>query len=134
MEAFTEAAIKIIQSIPMGKVMTYGQIATAAGKKNGARRIAWILSSMSRKYHLPWHRVINAKGEISHTGSEQRELLEMEGVQFGVSGKVDLTVYRYYPSLSITETEQDNPDHDNSNHDILPGGHDLLQKDSRQND
>src|SRR5699024_3827026 len=99
MEAFTEEVIKIIKEIPEGLVMTYGQVAQRAGNKRAARQVAWILSSMSQKYKLPWQRVINAKGEISHTGSEQRELLELEGVQFGFQDKVDLSRYQYVPNV-----------------------------------
>jgi len=99
LEAFTEEVIKIIKKIPEGYVMTYGQVARIAGNKRAARQVAWILSSMSQKYKLPWQRVINAKGEISHTGSEQRELLELEGIQFGLQGRVDLSKYQYVPNI-----------------------------------
>src|SRR5699024_6066474 len=100
-EVFTEEVIKIIKEIPEGFVMTYGQVAQVAGNKRAARQVAWILSSMSQKYKLPWQRVINAKGEISHTGSEQRELLELEGVQFGFQDKVDLSRIQYVPNVKL---------------------------------
>ncbi len=96
MNLFTEHVIRIIQGIPAGHVMTYGQVAAAAGSPRGARQVVRILHSMSEKYQLPWHRIINVKGEISFTGGEQRELLEMEGIQLK-NGKVDLTVYRWFP-------------------------------------
>lgn len=95
MEAFTKQVIDIIQEIPKGRVMTYGQIAKVAGKPRGARQVSWILHSMSRKYNLPWHRVINAQATISLKGSEQRELLEMEGIVFSKAGKVDLRIYQW---------------------------------------
>lgn len=94
---FTERVIRIIQEIPTGYVMTYGQVAAAAGSPRGARQVVRILHSMSEKYRLPWHRVINIKGEISLTGSDQQELLEMEGVRLK-NGKVDLTIYRWFPT------------------------------------
>ncbi|WP_430541093.1 MGMT family protein [Sporosarcina thermotolerans] len=62
---FTERAVKIIKEIPAGRVMTYGQVASAAGNPRGARQISRILHSMSAKYELPWHRIINAQGGIS---------------------------------------------------------------------
>lgn len=96
MNVFTERVIRIIQGIPVGHVMTYGQVAAAAGSPRGARQVVRTLHSMSEKYQLPWHRVINIKGEISLTGSDQQELLEMEGVRLK-NGKVDLTVYRWFP-------------------------------------
>ncbi|WP_203248380.1 MGMT family protein [Sporosarcina beigongshangi] len=96
MNLFTERVIRIIQGIPTGHVMTYGQVAAAAGSPRGARQVVRILHSMSEKYHLPWHRIINIKGEISLTGGDQQELLEMEGVRLN-NGKVDLTIYRWFP-------------------------------------
>ena len=61
MNPFTERVIQIIQSIPAGRVMTYGQVAAAAGNRRGARQVARILHTMSQKHALPWHRIINAK-------------------------------------------------------------------------
>ncbi len=98
MNDFTKHVIQIIQEIPEGKVMTYGQIAAIAGNSRGARQVSWILHAMSKKYHLPWHRVINASGKISLQGSEQRELLALEDVTFDSSGKIDLANYRWNPS------------------------------------
>ncbi|MEI3612827.1 MGMT family protein [Pseudogracilibacillus sp. SO30301A] len=97
MKDFTEYVITIIKAIPDGRVMTYGQIAKVAGKPRAARQVSWILHSMSQKYKLPWHRVINSKGEISLKGSEQKELLEMEGVHFSNLGKVNLDTYLWEP-------------------------------------
>src|SRR5699024_12383361 len=57
--------IAIIKNIPEGRVMTYGQIARLAGTPRGARQVARILHSMSRKHHLPWHRVINVQGKLT---------------------------------------------------------------------
>lgn len=65
MQPFTKAVIEQIQSIPPGKVMTYGGVAAAAGSPRAARQVVRILHSMSAKYDLPWHRVVNAKGEIA---------------------------------------------------------------------
>ncbi|MFK3958564.1 MGMT family protein [Guptibacillus hwajinpoensis] len=103
MESFTEKVVSIISKIPSGKVMTYGQIAKCAGSPRGARQVVRILHSMSQKYKLPWHRVINAKGEIgikTEEGSiDQKMLLQGEGIVFLPNSKVDLTVYRYEPAL-----------------------------------
>lgn len=97
MQPFTQAVIEQIKSIPAGKVMTYGGIAAAAGSPRAARQVVRILHSMSGKYDLPWHRVVNAKGEIALLDDEsrfrQRSLLEDEGVEFGLNGRIDLSVY-----------------------------------------
>lgn len=99
MEQFTANVIKIIKGIPKGKVMTYGQIAKLAGSPRGARQVSRILHSMSSNYHLPWHRVINAQGEISIKDEEmnhvQRLSLEAEGVVF-LNRKVELDKFQWH--------------------------------------
>lgn len=103
MTPFTEQVIRIIQSIPEGKVMTYGGVARAAGSPRGARQVVRILHSMSRKYKLPWHRVINAKGMIALTEDESNSLqklyLQEEGIIFNEKGVVDLKQYQYDPEF-----------------------------------
>ncbi|UCE13125.1 MAG: MGMT family protein [Candidatus Heimdallarchaeota archaeon] len=90
---FSQKVKNIIKMIPVGKVATYGQIATYAGNPRGSRQVAWILHSSSRKDDLPWHRVINSKGKISlprDRGYElQKELLEKEGVVFDENDTID---------------------------------------------
>lgn len=98
MTDFTQQVIDIIKSIPYGTVMTYGQIAAVAGNPRGARQVSRILSGMSVKYQLPWHRVINSSGGISLTGEGgfvQTELLLKEGVKV-VNRKVDLRKYQHH--------------------------------------
>ncbi|MBM7652629.1 MGMT family protein [Neobacillus cucumis] len=101
MTPFTENVIEIIRSIPAGKVMTYGQIATLAGSPRAARQVVRVLHSMSKKYKLPWHRVINSKGQIALSDDEfyheQLFSLESEGVEFGLNGVIDLARYQYHP-------------------------------------
>ncbi|WP_417899333.1 MGMT family protein [Bacillus haimaensis] len=101
MNLFTERAITIMKQIPAGKVMSYGQIAALAGSPRGARQIVRILHSMSRKYEIPWHRVINAKGEIGFKDEqqlfEQKRRLEMEQIIVDENNRIDLDKYRYLP-------------------------------------
>lgn len=97
MTPFTEKVIQIIKNIPAGKVMPYGQVASLAGNHRAARQVARILHSMSKKHLLPWHRVINAKGQIAisdaETYQEQILNLEMEGIEV-VNGQIDLKKYQ----------------------------------------
>ncbi|WP_409251931.1 MGMT family protein [Bacillus sp. SCS-153A] len=101
MTPFTENVVEIIKSIPPGRVMTYGQIAGLAGSPRAARQVVRILHSMSRKHQLPWHRVINARGQIAlqeeEAIQEQRLNLEMEGVEVGLHGEINLKKYRWDP-------------------------------------
>ncbi|MEH7413764.1 MGMT family protein [Neobacillus drentensis] len=101
MTPFTENVIQIIRSIPEGKVMTYGQIAAYAGSPRAARQVVRVLHSMSRKYKLPWHRVINSQGKIALSDDEsyheQLFSLESEGVEIGLNGVIDLVKYQFHP-------------------------------------
>lgn len=101
MKPFTTRVIAIIKSIPPGYVMTYGQIAGLAGSPRGARQVVRILHSMSKLYELPWHRVVNAKGEIAIKDDESRFMqtayLSDEGVLIGENGLIDLNKYGYTP-------------------------------------
>ena len=110
MTPFTNRVIKIIQSIPSGKVMTYGQIAGLAGNPRGARQVVRILHSMSQNYNLPWHRIINAKGEVVIKDAEgvftQKDRLLSEGITLTHSGKVDLAIYRHHPTSELIIEEQ----------------------------
>lgn len=98
---YTERVIRIIKSIPEGSVMTYGQIAATAGSPRGARQVVRILHAMSRSHQLPWHRVVNARGEIALRDEESRakQLLYLagEGVDAGADGRIDLERYRHDP-------------------------------------
>ncbi|RSD25424.1 MGMT family protein [Mesobacillus subterraneus] len=97
MTRFTEIVINIIQNIPKGKVMTYGQIASVAGSPRGARQVVRILHSMSDQYSLPWHRVINSKGELGFKDEEmfqtQKVMLEAEGIEFMNDKAISLQRY-----------------------------------------
>lgn len=74
---------------------TYGQIAGMVGMPRGARQVGYAMAALGRgrpRPDVPWHRVVNAKGESS-IGEEQVTRLEAEGVQFGESGRIDLKVF-----------------------------------------
>jgi methylated-DNA-protein-cysteine methyltransferase related protein len=101
-ESFFHRVRVIVESIPRGKVVTYGQVAALAGNPRGARMVGWALASMPNHVHVPWQRVINAQGRISFpedsdTHRRQRTMLETEGVQFGKTGRVDMARYQWQP-------------------------------------
>ncbi|MDQ0860501.1 MGMT family protein [Bacillus sp. V2I10] len=107
METFTQRALLIIRSIPAGKVMTYGQVARCAGQPRGARQVVRILHSMSEKHRLPWHRVINSKGEIgmkeTEAGRLQKKLLEEEGISFIGEYRIHLEDWIYDPGMDAAD-------------------------------
>jgi len=92
----------VVNAIPSGLVATYGQVAALAGMPGAARQVGWALSALSPEDDVPWHRVINAQGEISPRGAReaadlQRALLEAEGIELNPRGKVDLVRYAWEP-------------------------------------
>ena len=90
---------EVVARIPRGKVATYGQVARLAGRVT-ARLVGYAMAACPE--HLPWQRVINAKGECSprkHGDGHlrQREVLERERVKFDRNGRVDLARCRWTP-------------------------------------
>ena len=93
---------RVVKRIPMGCVSTYGQVAALAGMPGAARQVGWALNALDEEDDVPWHRVINAKGEISPRGAReiedlQRALLMSEGVEFDGRGRVDLRACNWHP-------------------------------------
>ena len=91
----------VIQGIPVGKVATYGQIASLAGLPGAARLVGKILSGLPAETSLPWHRVINAAGKISMPeGSdsfiEQKKRLTAENIIF-TGSQIILKQYLWKP-------------------------------------
>ena len=92
-----ENIYEFVKIIPKGKVATYGQIALHLGNRNFARAVGNILHGNPDPEHIPCHRVVNSKGQLSQSyafgGIEaQRRLLVSEGVVFKNDQVVDLSV------------------------------------------
>ena len=90
----------VVMSIPGGTVATYGQVAAIAGLAGRARQVGYALRCLPDDSGVPWHRVVNAKGEISRRGSpgsefEQRALLEEEGIVFNKRNRLPLEQYQW---------------------------------------
>lgn len=99
-----EQVYRILQSIPTGQVVTYGQIAEMLGNKHYARAVGNILHANPDGEKYPCYKVVNSKGYLSHSyafgGIErQKEKLEADGIEV-VCYKVDLKKYQW---LYVTE-------------------------------
>lgn len=82
----------LVAGIPAGRVVTYGDIATAAGLSS-PRIVGWIMRTDSAD--LPWHRVITASGRpAAHLTRQQLELLRAEGV-LANDGRIALQEVRH---------------------------------------
>jgi methylated-DNA-protein-cysteine methyltransferase related protein len=106
-DSFPLRVYAIVRKVPRGKVITYGAIAQLLGEPRKARQVGWAMASTpDRTPRIPWHRVINARGEISRRHSPdaealQRKKLEAEGVVFDADGRVDLERYLWLPNAHV---------------------------------
>jgi methylated-DNA-protein-cysteine methyltransferase-like protein len=96
-----EAICAVVRRIPFGWVATYGQVAAMAGLPRRARLVGRVLQRLDPVTQIPWHRVVNAKGEVSYSLSRnggdalQRRLLEKEGIRFDDRNRLDLERCRW---------------------------------------
>ena len=92
----------MVSRVPRGRVATYGQVAILAGLPRHARLVGYALNVLPEGTAVPWHRVINAKGEISLRANAlghdelQEVLLRREGVRF-VDGRISFERYGWRP-------------------------------------
>ncbi len=83
----------VVDSVPRGSVATYGLIAREAGVPRNARQVGRVLRDLPAGSSLPWHRILNARGELRAPGASagrQRRLLREEGIPFVAADRVDL--------------------------------------------
>ncbi|MDR0782930.1 MAG: MGMT family protein [Propionibacteriaceae bacterium] len=88
----------VVGDIPPGRVMSYGDVAAAAGYPGAARQVGLIASQGGGD--LPWHRVVRANGSLAglEGGSNwQSEALRAEGVEIH-DGRIDgFHACRWFP-------------------------------------
>ena len=89
--------LSAVEEIPPGRVATYGQIARLIGREKNARLVGRVLSRAERYGSYPCHRVVNHAGRLVLHWSEQRMLLEAEGVMQRDDGHVDMRRFRWVP-------------------------------------
>ncbi len=84
-DSFDISIWKAVNSIPVGQVMGYGEVARAAGFPRYSRMVA---AAMGRSPEpLPWYRVVKSDRTLafepdSDPYREQAQLLKQEGVLF----------------------------------------------------
>ena len=90
--AYARAVLDVVDRIPAGKVMTYGDVAELMGR-GSPRTVGTVLSDHGRE--VPWQRVVQASGRPAEPHlQEALRLLAAEGCP--VRGeKVDLGAARW---------------------------------------
>lgn len=92
---FRDEVYSVVEAIPMGKVVTYGDIALLVGRPHHARLVGHIMGEAPAIRRLPCHRVVNSHGCTVPNWHEQRGMLEAEGVSFKIDGCVDMRACRW---------------------------------------
>lgn len=90
-----DAVLELVDSIPRGQVMTYGDVAQHLGIPS-ARIVGQVLKS--RGGAVPWHRVVLSTGSVAaHLADRQLALLHKDGIDVS-HGRVALRQYRWRPA------------------------------------
>jgi len=93
---FHERVYAVVRRVPRGRLTTYGDVATLLGSPRVARHVGWALAALREgggSPDVPWHRVVNGRGRISHRGDvwraeDQALRLAGEGVAFDPAGRI----------------------------------------------
>ena len=90
--------LDVVERIPRGKVMAYGDIADYLGTRS-ARAVGAVMRDWG--HEVPWHRVLMADGRPApHKAREQLALLRGDGVPVR-GGRVDMGVARWNPYADL---------------------------------
>ena len=98
-EEYVETVLRLVESIPPGRVMSYGAIAdylADSSGRNSARQVGTIMAKYGGG--VPWHRVVSSGGRLV-PGHEHRaaERLRAEGVILTKAGRVTMATYSWSP-------------------------------------
>lgn len=97
---FFESVYKVVQQIPAGKVLSYGDVARLAGNPKMSRQVGWALHVNPEQGIIPCHRVVFKDGSLTNGfafgGIEiQRAMLVEEGVEVSRDFKIDMKKFRW---------------------------------------
>lgn len=98
---------RVVTKIPRGRVITYGDVAQAAGMPRAARVVGYAMRALGAQ--VPWQRVLGRRNaSCAHitlreprARTEQRRLLEQEGVLFDAQGAVRLAEFGWLPARAV---------------------------------
>lgn len=89
---FAAAVLDVVDEVPVGRVVTYGDIAAHLGVRS-ARQVGQVMARFG--HEVAWHRVVLATGACAAPhGAEQLARLRAEGVALR-GGRVDLRSARF---------------------------------------
>lgn len=99
---FFQRVYKVVRTIPVGRVTTYGLIAKKLGSASSARTVGWALNASHNDSSIPAHRVVNRNGLLSgkhhFKGFDlMKQLLENEGIEVNDDKVVDFNLKLWNP-------------------------------------
>jgi methylated-DNA-protein-cysteine methyltransferase-like protein len=99
---FFQRVYKVVRTIPVGRVTTYGLIAKKLGSASSARTVGWALNASHNDSSIPAHRVVNRNGLLSgkhhFKGFDlMKQLLENEGIEVNDDKVVDFNIKLWNP-------------------------------------
>ena len=99
---FFQRVYKVVKTIPVGRVTTYGLIAKKLGSASSARTVGWALNACHNDSSIPAHRVVNRNGLLSgkhhFKGFDlMKQLLENEGIEVNDDKVVDFNIKLWSP-------------------------------------
>lgn len=96
---FKQKVYAIVEQIPKGRVMTYGDVAAIAGHPYAARQVGGLAHFGPTE--LPWHRVVNRMGDCAsgYYGGKvgHAAALESEGMKIKDFRLVSFRELRWLP-------------------------------------
>ena len=97
--AFARRVLALVGRIPVGRVVTYGDLARLAGRPGAARAVGNIMRQAAIP-GLPYHRVIAAGGRLGGYGGHEgvkQALLRQEGLPVSGGRVRGFARYRWDP-------------------------------------
>ncbi len=104
---FFYMVFEVVRLVPLGRVTTYGAVASYLGMKGSSRMVGWAMNA-SHSHHskVPAHRVVNREGMLtgkSHfkSPSMMQELLEGEGLRVKDDKVQDFKKFFWDPNTEL---------------------------------
>jgi methylated-DNA-protein-cysteine methyltransferase-like protein len=95
---YARRVLDVVDRIPRGKVMAYGDIAGYLGD-GGPRQVGAVMREYG--HEVPWHRVLMTDGRPApHKEHEQLELLRADGL-LAHNGRINMSVARWNPYADL---------------------------------
>ncbi len=104
---FFHNVYEVVRLIPVGRVTSYGAIASYLGSKRGARMVGWALGNSYLHEGVPAHRVVNKAGVLTakllfETPTTMEDRLADEGVEVSNDQIQNLDKYFWDPDKELS--------------------------------